>query len=430
MRVLLIEDNPGDALLVQSYLDELEHDIELDHVTRLSEARARLETTIYDAVLLDLSLPDAHGLETVQQVMTMVPRVPIVVMSGLGDHTVAIAAVQTGAQDYLVKGEAQGSTILRTLRYSVERARLNRELEEAQRRAQLLAALGEALQTAHSPMDVFKLTSNRIGEALGAQGMALWYRPAEKLELRWTWGSGAHALDERLEQQVHRALEDNQPWYDEPRNQCAVEPVPDATGNALAALLVIRDGGKIWLESERDLLQRAAATMGLALERADLIARLEVNNADLEVKTSLALEAAKLVSFDWNIASDRLTLSPNATQVLGSGAGNAFASSVGHAFIHPDDLEDHRSIVKKARESGLSYRSTYRLWHEERREYLWIEEYGVVRVTQANESPSIERRRAGHPPRPQTRRGATATKSATPRVGAAKRGHGNLGLAT
>jgi PAS domain S-box-containing protein len=392
VRILLIEDNPGDALLVQTYLEELDAGVELDHVTRLSEAKTKLETCQYDALLVDLSLPDTNGLETVRRVQAIAPQLPIVVMSGLGDHATALSAVQIGAQDYLVKGEAQGSVILRTLRYSVERSRMARDLEASRVRAEALSALGEALQSARSPLEVFRLSSERIGPVLGAQGMALWHRPNEELELRWTWGSGATNLDDTLSQELTRALNDNLAWYEKPNGierVAAIEPVRDAIGNAIAALLVTRRARHVWLEPERDLLRRAAATMGLALERADLIARLEVNNANLEVKTSLALEAARMVAFDWDMGTDRLTQSSNASEVLGSGAGNAYSSRRGLEYIHPDDLERHREIVNTAISTHSPYRSVFRLWHEERHEYLWIEEYGVVRIGLQGDTPSL-----------------------------------------
>jgi PAS domain S-box-containing protein len=392
MHVLLIEDNPGDALLVQTYLEELDADVTLDHVTRLSEAKSRLEVAHYDALLVDLSLPDTDGVETVRRVQAIAPHLPIVVMSGLGDHATALTAVQIGAQDYLVKGEAQGNVILRTLRYSVERSRLARELEASRARAEVLSALGEALQSARSPLEVFRLASERIGEVLGAQGMALWHCPKNQLELRWSWGSGASVLDDTLREELTRALSKNLGWSERPNGServAAIEPVRDSIGNAIAALLVTRRARHAWLEPERDLLRRAAATMGLALERADLIARLEVNNANLEVKTSLALEAARMVSFDWDIGTDRLTLSSNASEVLGSGAGNAYSSLRGHEYVHPDDLERHREIVNTAISTQTPYRSVLRLWHDERHEYLWIEEYGVVRIGAQGDTPSL-----------------------------------------
>ena len=393
MRILLIEDNPGDALLVQSYLEDADVTIELENVTSLAAAterleQARAEQVKFDALLVDLSLPDAQGLETVKRTQSL--GLPVVVMTGLGDEATALAAVQAGAQDYLVKGVAGGTDILKALRYAVERARLSRELSTARERAELLSALGESLQGARSPLDIFTLTSQRISVALKLTGMSLWHKPKEQLELRWATGSGAVTLDHQLEQQVLRALSDGETWFQElsevvTDRLSAVKPVPDAATKPIAVLVVVRAVAHgEWLETERSLLQSASGTLGLALERADLIGRLETSNANLEVKTSMALEAAKLVAWEWEIEADRLSMSSNAVEVLGCGAGSAYIANAGLAHVHPDDLSKHQAIVAAAVEAIEPYRSVLRLWHTERKQYIWIEEYGVVR-----ESPQL-----------------------------------------
>ncbi len=388
MRILLIEDNPGDALLVQTYLEEVDTDIQLENVTSLAAASELLERSKFDALLVDLSLPDAQGLETVQRTQAL--GLPVVVMTGQGDEAIALAAMQAGAQDYLVKGKASGMDIRRALRYAVERVRLNRELSAARERAELLTALSKSLQGARSPLDIFTQTSERINNTLFLTGMSLWHKPAQSLESRWSIGSGADILTPQLEQRVLRAFSSGEPWFQSVNDAVdgclsAVKPVPDAATKPIAVLVVVRalDHGE-WLEAERSLLQSASGTLGLALERADLIARLEMSNANLEVKTSMALEAARLVAWEWDIGADRVSLSSNAVEVLGSGAGLMYTASTGLAHVHPDDLAQHQATVDKAVETRQPYRSILRLWHTERHEYIWIEEYGVVR-----ESPQL-----------------------------------------
>lgn len=388
MRILLIEDNPGDALLVQSHLEDVDVNLELENVTSLAAAIERLEHTQFDALLVDLSLPDAQGLETVRRTHSL--GLPLVVMTGLGDEATALAAVQAGAQDYLVKGKAGGVDILKALRYAVERARLNRELSAARERAELLSALGESLQGARSPLDSFTLTSQRISLALKLTGMSLWHKPGEQLELRWATGSGATTLDSQLEQRVLRALSEGESWFQTLSEATtdrlsAVKPAPDAATKPIAVLVAVRPvANGEWLENDKSLLQSACGTLGLALERADLIARLETSNAQLEVKTSMALESARLVAWEWDIELDRLSLSSNAVEVLGSGAGLAYIANARLAYVHADDLDQHKKVIAEAIETRQPYRSTLRLWHTERHEYIWIEEYGVVR-----ESPQL-----------------------------------------
>jgi DNA-binding response OmpR family regulator len=137
--VLLIEDNPDDAFLIQEMLAEGNGVFELTHADRLSKGLERVAAGGLDAILLDLSLPDSHGFDTFARVQAQAPGVPIVVLSGFDDEALAIKAVKEGAQDYLVKGQGDGSLLVRSVRYAVERKQL--ELE----REQLIGELRDAL---------------------------------------------------------------------------------------------------------------------------------------------------------------------------------------------------------------------------------------------------------------------------------------------
>jgi len=129
MRVLLIEDNPGDARLIRETLAAVDHTrFELTHADCLTTGLMHLAQGGMDIVLLDLTLPDSQGLETLVKTHTHLPDMPIVVLTGLEDETLAVEAVQAGAQDYLVKGQANGQLLTRALRYAIERQRLQEEL--------------------------------------------------------------------------------------------------------------------------------------------------------------------------------------------------------------------------------------------------------------------------------------------------------------
>lgn len=129
IKVLLIEDNPVDAQLTKDILAEESADpFDLTHVDQMSEAIRRLRNERFDVVLLDLSLPDAHGLDTLHQIQVTTASVPIVVLSGLDDKALALQAVQSGAQDYLVKGRSSGELLARAIRYAIERKRAEERL--------------------------------------------------------------------------------------------------------------------------------------------------------------------------------------------------------------------------------------------------------------------------------------------------------------
>jgi signal transduction histidine kinase/DNA-binding response OmpR family regulator len=141
MKILLVEDNPGDAMLVREYLSDVDPNIELIHKTSLQDSAKVLQDTNIDAILLDLSLPDAQGLETVHRARQLAPHHPIVVFSGISDRETAVMALQNGAQDFLVKGQGNGDDILRALKYAIERAELLQKLEQSNLRLEISSGL-------------------------------------------------------------------------------------------------------------------------------------------------------------------------------------------------------------------------------------------------------------------------------------------------
>jgi PAS domain S-box-containing protein len=131
-KVLLVEDNPGDARLIREMLTEAgEGTYDIEWVPRLSEALERLARDEIDVVLLDLGLPDSYGLDTFLRAHAQAPQVPFVVLTGLSDETLAVTAVRKGAQDYLVKGETDGNLLLRAIRYAGERKQAELALRQA-----------------------------------------------------------------------------------------------------------------------------------------------------------------------------------------------------------------------------------------------------------------------------------------------------------
>jgi two-component system cell cycle response regulator len=129
-RVLLVEDNPGDARLLCELLGEADAAaFAVTTVPRLSDARELARSQAFDVVLLDLSLPDAKGLETFASLSREAPQLPIVVLTGLDDDSMALSAVQQGAQDYLVKGQVTEGILARSLLYAIERQRMRSQLQ-------------------------------------------------------------------------------------------------------------------------------------------------------------------------------------------------------------------------------------------------------------------------------------------------------------
>src|SRR6202790_4082433 len=132
-KVLLIEDNPGDADMVRLRLVESQSAINVNCVNRLSDGLASLAKDTPSVVLLDLNLPDSRGADTYRRLMEHSPNVPVVVLSGQDDEALAIKAVHNGVQDYLLKGNSSSRHLERAIRYAVERQGLVRALEITQK---------------------------------------------------------------------------------------------------------------------------------------------------------------------------------------------------------------------------------------------------------------------------------------------------------
>ncbi len=133
IKVLLIEDDSEHAYLSQEMLATAWHDtpFDLEHADRLSIGLERLASGGIDVILLDLLLPDGRELDTFTRVRAQAPDVPIIVMSCLSDEALAVEVVQKGAQDYLVKGRMDASTLARAIGYAIERKQAEKALRKA-----------------------------------------------------------------------------------------------------------------------------------------------------------------------------------------------------------------------------------------------------------------------------------------------------------
>jgi diguanylate cyclase (GGDEF)-like protein len=186
-RVLLVEDDPRDAILVREMLGATwTEGLVFTHVERLGESIQELVDHGASCVLLDLTLPGVHGLEALAHVRTAAPDVPVVVLSLYSDEETAIAAVQAGAQDYLIKPEVHPALLRRAVRYAIERKRsevqlayqaLHDPLTGLPNRALFLDRLGVALDRSRRngasvgvmflDVDNFKLVNDALGHAVG-----------------------------------------------------------------------------------------------------------------------------------------------------------------------------------------------------------------------------------------------------------------------
>lgn len=176
--ILLIEDNPGDARLIREALFEKAQDhpatipFKLTVVDRLSAGLAVLAQGNPDVILLDLSLPDSEGLSTLLSISAKAPTLPVIVMTGLDDETVAVRALQSGAQDYLIKDELDSSLLVRAIRYAIERKRAEEALRTSEQRYRGLFHL--------VPIAVYTSDGNGLIQEYNHRAVELWGREPEK----------------------------------------------------------------------------------------------------------------------------------------------------------------------------------------------------------------------------------------------------------
>jgi PAS domain S-box-containing protein len=220
--VLLIEDDPGDADLLREMLCEGRvGSFDLVHTERLSAGLERLAAGNVDVVLLDLCLPDSQGYDTVDRARMYAPKVPIVVLTALGDQAVAIKAVREGVQDYLVKGSMNGYMLARTMRYAIERKRAEEALRQSQQKYEQLIRQNE-------------LILNSAGEGicgLDRQGNITFVNPAAARMIGWE-------MEELIGLPMHAILHHSKPDG---------TPYPKAECPTYAAF---KDGGVVRMDTE------------------------------------------------------------------------------------------------------------------------------------------------------------------------------------
>ncbi len=285
--VLLIEDNDGDARLIQEMLREAPGtNFRLECAERLTMGLERLDRGGIEVVLLDLSLPESQGLDSFLHVHVKVPDTPIVVLTGSQDEELGNRAVQAGAQDYLIKGQVDASSLGRALRYAIERGRIEKELrrraeqlaEMDRRKDEFLATLAHELRNPLAPirnsLNILRLSCRtgpapeHVLEMMERQVSHMVRLVDDLMEVsRITRGKiDLHKERTELAAIIRSAVDTSRPLIEAARHQLAVsvptEPLileVDSVrlSQVIANLLnnaakYTEEGGQIWLTTRRE----------------------------------------------------------------------------------------------------------------------------------------------------------------------------------
>ncbi len=136
--VLIVEDNLGDFLLVEEYLFEAFPNIVTRHSEMLADALQTLKQEVFDVILLDLSLPDSDGYNSITQIISLVANLPIIVLTGSNDKQIGINSLRLGVQDYLIKDDITSAVLQKSISYSIERKKSQHQLQENEKRFRAL----------------------------------------------------------------------------------------------------------------------------------------------------------------------------------------------------------------------------------------------------------------------------------------------------
>lgn len=162
LNILMVEDNPGDIVILKHLITSTGTNFKLIHASSLKETFARCTDMEFDVILLDLGLPESTSLETLQKIKAFRINSPIVVMTGLDDEGIALAALREGAQDYLVKSKLTSDNILRSIKYSIERKKIQDFLKRHAQQLSVLSSATASLSACEDIEPILKITFETI----------------------------------------------------------------------------------------------------------------------------------------------------------------------------------------------------------------------------------------------------------------------------
>lgn len=182
LNILLVEDNPGDVELIKEMMEQPHiRNSTIIEARNLEQAISKLQEDTFDIILLDLGLPDSAGLMTLTDILQYAKKIPVVVLTGLDDESLAVDAIRKGAEDYLPKNKMDAEVLLRVLRYAIERKRVREALHASEKKYRYLVnEINDGIY--NSDIDGnFTFTNNALCSLLGYEEEELIGKPFREL---------------------------------------------------------------------------------------------------------------------------------------------------------------------------------------------------------------------------------------------------------
>ncbi|MBD2356471.1 PAS domain-containing protein [Tolypothrix sp. FACHB-123] len=418
--VLIVDDSPEDCDLYQRYLlqdREYQYNILVAELGQVGLELWRDHQP--DIVLLDYQLPDFDGVEFLTQLQTMIRQsfLPVIVVTGLGNEAIAVQAMQAGAQNYLVKGAITAHELRQTVNGAIEKLKLRTQLQRSLEKERLLNQIIQQIYKSSGLPEILQTTVNEVRQFLQTDRVIIFRLHAdangqviaESVGAQWqpiiNYSMTDPCLAEDYIERYHQGLVNLDPTavdsyieryrqglvtfktdiYDGTIDQCHVELLAQFQVRANLVVPIVHDNyfwgiliahhcaaPRNWQQSEIDLLQELTNHISIAIRQFEALQQAQHELAqhkrtqailqESEQRLQLALKAAHMGTWDWNILTGEIKWSENLEALFGLEAGE-FDGSLAMFFsrLHPDDRDRVQQAINAAITTNAEYKIEFRV---------------------------------------------------------------------
>ena len=353
LSILIIDDNPGDQILLEENLRSTELAIEkFIFAGSLGEGISALTDNNPSLVFLDLFLPDSHGLQSLSELIKVNAKIPIIIYSGLSDTRTALEAITLGAQDFLIKGDYSNTLLEKTVSYSIERKNNLDELEKSNSKYELLS------KVTHDMIWDWDLVTDNVYRNNEGWKKIFRTKPGEEIKTTEDWPKKIHPEDrEEVACLVKRALES--------KDQNVFE----------AEFRITRDDGTIGYLEDRGYIIRDDAGVAIRIigashditERKNAEAKVILSEQRFKSLVQNSSDLLAIIGAEGNY----IYVSPTSFNILGY-PPEFFIGKNAFSFIHPDDQETTAHHLARITEVHLIVVPLFRFLNA-KGEWRWIE---------------------------------------------------------